>query len=232
MIHDRLSPNQAPRQPGQDVRLIILHATVGSAASALGWLTNPDSRVSTHYLIEKAGPTWRLVGEDAIAFHAGVGRWGDITDLNAHSIGVELENRNDGRDPWPARQLDALRWLIAGIADRHRLTPDAIVLHSMVATPGGRKTDPAGFDLAACRAQFGGAPPCYRVAGPAPIRVHQGPGRSFPVAGVMVAGAPCALGAITVGEALPNPRGGRRDARWAWRADGLGFVPMGDLEAV
>ena len=230
-MKDRRSPNQAPRQPGQDVRLIILHATVGSAASALGWLTNPDSRVSTHYLIEKAGPTWRLVGEDAIAFHAGVGRWGDITDLNAHSIGVELENRNDGRDPWPARQLDALRWLIAGIADRHRLTPDAIVTHSMVATPGGRKTDPAGFDLAACRAQFGGAPPCYRVAVPTPI--YQGPGRSFPAAGQLAAGAAFALGAITVGAALPaRDAPARRDARWAWRADGLGFVPMGCLEAV
>lgn len=225
-ILNRPSPNCNPRLPGQDVRLIVLHATVGSAASSLAWLRNPLSTVSTGYLIDRLGTTYRLVNEDWIAWHAGAGRWQGITDLNAHSIGIELENKNDGKDPWTPAQFEAAQILTAGLLQRHRLTADAIVLHSMIALPPGRKTDPAGFPLAAFRARLGGGPVPYRVSATDGANVRQGPRRSFPVAGEMPHDAAFPLGSITVGERING------DARWAWRADGLGFVHMSCLEAL
>ena len=84
------SPTHRPRT--QPIRLIVLHATVGSYDSALGWLCNLASGVSTHYLIRKDGHTAQLVADDQVANHAGVSRWRDVWNVNGISLGIELEN--------------------------------------------------------------------------------------------------------------------------------------------
>lgn len=145
------SPNHSSRN-GTPISMIVLHATVGSYASALAWLRNPqpdhpDDRVSTHYLIRKDGHIAQLVADDQAAWHAGRSAWRgrNSQTIQECSLGVELENANDGHDPYPAVQLSAARLLCREkIAAYHIIRAD-VVRHLDIATPKGRKTDPAGF---------------------------------------------------------------------------------------
>jgi N-acetylmuramoyl-L-alanine amidase len=68
------SSNYSPRS-GHSISMIVLHATVGSARSALAWLTNPAARVSAHYLIDKSGHIYQLVADEYCAWHAGRASW-------------------------------------------------------------------------------------------------------------------------------------------------------------
>lgn len=140
------SPNHSTRA-GADISMIVMHSTVGSYASALAWLTNPASRVSTHYLIRKDGFIAQLVPDDLAAWHAGASRWFDLDseDIQRRSIGVELENANTGRDPYPAAQLKAATDLCRHLVTRYRIVRDMVTRHLDIAIPRGRKTDPAGF---------------------------------------------------------------------------------------
>jgi hypothetical protein len=138
------SPNHGPRN-GHAISMIVLHATVGSVRSALAWLTNPASRVSSHYVIDKAGHISQLVQDEDAAWHAGRARWHGVTDINAVSLGVELENANDGHDPYPPAQLASAHWLCQDKIARYNIERADVVRHLDIAVPKGRKTDPAGF---------------------------------------------------------------------------------------
>ena len=143
------SPNHSSRN-GVAISLIVLHATVGDYTSALNWLRNPQpnqpkSRVSTHYLIRRDGHVAQLVTDDQCAWHAVRARWLGHADINERSIGVELENDNSGHDPYPAAQLDTARDLCRLLVARYHILRAGVARHLDVATPAGRKTDPAGF---------------------------------------------------------------------------------------
>jgi N-acetyl-anhydromuramyl-L-alanine amidase AmpD len=130
--------------------MIVLHATVGSAASALDWLCNPqtahpENRVSSHYLVNKTGTIYQLVNNEDAAWHAGRANWHGITDVNAVSVSIELENRNDGRDPYPPAQLSSCRDLCKSLVTRYHIARGDVVRHLDIAMPKGRKTDPASF---------------------------------------------------------------------------------------
>jgi N-acetyl-anhydromuramyl-L-alanine amidase AmpD len=138
------SPNYSPRGE-QKISMIVLHATVGSARSALAWLTNPAARVSAHYLIDRSGHTYQLVPDEYTAWHAGRASWHGQTKINELSLGIELENANDGRDPYPPEQIDALLELTQEKVAQYQIAPDMVTRHLDVAVPHGRKSDPAGF---------------------------------------------------------------------------------------
>src|SRR5262245_34403190 len=106
------SPNFSARGDHR-ITMLVVHATAGSARSALAWLTTPLSRVSAHYLIDKGGHIYQLVPDERVAWHAGRASWHDVKAINEISIGIELENANDGRDPYPPQQIDALLALAA-----------------------------------------------------------------------------------------------------------------------
>jgi hypothetical protein len=129
----------------QSISMIVLHATAGSAASALAWLTNPAARVSAHYLIEKSGHTYQLVADEYAAWHAGRASWQGQTAVNECSIGIELANDNSGRDGYPPEQIDALLELTQAKVAQYQIAPVMVTRHLDVALPRGRKTDPAGF---------------------------------------------------------------------------------------
>ncbi|MCS6840193.1 MAG: N-acetylmuramoyl-L-alanine amidase [Roseiflexus sp.] len=138
------SPNYGSRR-GRSISMIVLHATAGSARSALAWLTNPAARVSAHYLIDKAGQIYRLVPDEYAAWHAGRAEWRGETAINEISLGIELENANNGHDPYPMAQLNALVDLTREKVAQYRIAPDMVVRHLDIAIPRGRKNDPAGF---------------------------------------------------------------------------------------
>ena len=79
-----------------------------------------------------------LVDESRRAWHAGVGSWGSVTDVNSASIGIELQNI--GHAPFPEPQMAGLERLLAAIFARWSLGPQAVIGHSDLAPT--RKADP------------------------------------------------------------------------------------------
>ncbi|MDO6589229.1 N-acetylmuramoyl-L-alanine amidase [Loktanella sp. D2R18] len=124
--------------------MVVLHYTaMKTAASARDTLCNSANEVSAHYLIAEDGEVMSLVPEALRAWHAGAGSWGAVTDVNSHSIGVEIAN--DGFSPFAAPQMDALCTLLDGIKARWGIRPERVIGHSDMAP--GRKIDPgARFD--------------------------------------------------------------------------------------
>lgn len=134
----RGSPNFNERR----AQLIVLHHTqMDSVGEALRTLqtANSQGKVSAHYLIGEDGRIYQLVAEDRRAWHAGAGSWGDVSDLNSASIGIELDN--DGSEPFAEAQIHSLLRLLADLSKRLGLPRQAILAHGDLAP--GRKTDPS-----------------------------------------------------------------------------------------
>jgi N-acetylmuramoyl-L-alanine amidase len=147
---ERTSPNHDPRAGGVAPDMLILHYTgMTSAEAALDRLCDPAAKVSAHYLIEEDGKVWRLVAEDRRARHAGESGWAGRTDINSHSIGIELANPGHewGYRPFPEAQMAALEEVCRDILARHAIPPRFVLGHSDVAPH--RKIDPGElFDWA------------------------------------------------------------------------------------
>ena len=138
---DAPSPNHDERT--LPISMIVLHYTgMQDGAGALARLRDPAAKVSSHYLVEEDGTVFRLVDEDARAWHAGRSHWRGITDVNSASIGIEIVNPGHdwGYRPFPSEQVGAVVRLVAEIKDRHEITRGNIVGHSDIAP--ARKRDP------------------------------------------------------------------------------------------
>jgi N-acetylmuramoyl-L-alanine amidase len=142
------SPNFNERPPDTAIDTIVLHATVFETLDpVIRHFSDPEKQVSAHFTIDKDGTIVSHVAENKRAWHAGDSAMKDgRKNVNDFSIGIELVNRNDGTDPYPAEQLRALRRLLAELIERHPIRH--IVAHYECAVPAGRKSDPAGFDRA------------------------------------------------------------------------------------
>jgi N-acetylmuramoyl-L-alanine amidase len=116
---------------------------MATARESLARLCDPAAEVSAHYLIAEDGETLALVPEERRAWHAGAGRWGEVTDVNSRSLGIELQNR--GAHPYPHRQMLALERLLDGLLSRWSIPPERVIGHSDMAP--ARKADPGSrFD--------------------------------------------------------------------------------------
>jgi len=119
--------------------LIVLHYTAMETADlAVERLCAAEFEVSAHYLISDQGTLIQMVETDQRAWHAGVGSWGGLTDINSHSIGIELDN--NGRVPFGLAQLETLHGLLADLMAQYFIPPERIIGHSDMAP--GRKADP------------------------------------------------------------------------------------------
>ncbi|MDR2261469.1 MAG: N-acetylmuramoyl-L-alanine amidase [Azoarcus sp.] len=134
----RPSPNHGVRKANY---VVLHHTSSNSMERALSVLTSPLSGVSSHYLVDRNGAVLQLVDENRRAWHAGESYWGGQTDMNSASIGIELVN--NGREPFPPAQIDALLALLAGIQSRHHIPRANFLGHADVAP--GRKADPSAF---------------------------------------------------------------------------------------
>lgn len=133
------SPNFSSRRGDARPSLVVLHYTgMATASAALARLCDPVAEVSAHYLIAETGVVTALVAEEMRAWHAGAGEWAGITDVNSHSIGIELAN--DGAEPFAHRQMQALEQMLRGIRARWKIAPNRIIGHSDMAPT--RKRDP------------------------------------------------------------------------------------------
>ena len=135
------SPNWDERK--LPISMVVLHYTeMASADDALARLTDPEAKVSAHYLISEAGEVIRLVDEDKRAWHAGLSYWRGHPDVNSASIGIELDHPGHalGYREFSEAQFAALVPLLARIVHVYDVPRANVVGHSDVAP--ARKIDP------------------------------------------------------------------------------------------
>lgn len=134
-----------PRPAATVVDTVVLHHTAGpTLEGCVRWFANPESRVSAHYTVGKDGSIVQHVSTFLRAWHAGVskdklGR----ESVNNFSVGIEMVNVGDGKDPWTKEQVEVVGFLISHLKRRFPLK--YVVSHEYIAEPRGRKPDPKGF---------------------------------------------------------------------------------------
>ncbi|MDR1647396.1 MAG: N-acetylmuramoyl-L-alanine amidase [Zoogloeaceae bacterium] len=121
--------------------VILHHTSNNNLEKAWATLSSPVSGVSSHYLIGRDGRVLQLVDENLRAWHAGASRWGGQSDMNSASIGIELDN--DGMEPFPEAQIEALLALLRELQARHRFPAANVLGHADVAPT--RKSDPSAL---------------------------------------------------------------------------------------
>ena len=137
------SSNINERANDQPVSILLLHYTgMETAAKALHWLTAPESHVSCHYLVDEHGAITQMVDENRRAWHAGVGSWRGVEDVNSRSVGIEIHNpgHTHGYMDFPAQQMSTVADLCRDIISRHKISARDVLAHSDIAP--SRKIDP------------------------------------------------------------------------------------------
>ena len=118
--------------------VVIHHTAQHSTAQTLKTFTIPKTQVSAHYVIGRDGKVYHMLNDYLRSWHAGVGKWGNNTDLNSSSIGIELDN--NGIEPFPATQINSLLQVLALLKKNHQIPAANFIGHSDIAPT--RKTDP------------------------------------------------------------------------------------------
>ena len=143
-ISNFYSPNfSGEKRLNNSIKLIIIHYTgMQSERESLDRLTDPKSKVSSHYAINQKGKIFRLVNDNLIAWHAGKSCWGKYKNLNKNSIGIELVNKGHqfGYTNFKKRQLSSLIKICKSLIKKYKIKKRNIVGHSDIAPL--RKIDP------------------------------------------------------------------------------------------
>lgn len=125
-------------------RFIYIHATGGTDSRA--WLTHTSvPPVSCHRLISKNGTIYKIVPDNVKAYTQGYGTMGHHKPLgeltcNTDGLSVELENLDNGKDPYPRVQVRSLALQIDEWWSMYGYLP--LLAHSDVDV---NKKDPQGF---------------------------------------------------------------------------------------
>ena len=148
------------------IRFVVIHYTSIDWENSLKVLTNERYEVSSHYLIPEGGDDtysdqikiFQLVDEENRAWHAGISKWEERTNINDQSIGIELVNQAECSvrqgsqydytnnyiclfSEFDSDQIDQLIVLLKDILSRHdEIKPTYIVGHSDISPD--RKFDP------------------------------------------------------------------------------------------
>src|SRR5690606_37146201 len=90
--------------------VIIHHTAQNSCEQTLKTFTTTKTQVSAHYVICKDGTIHHMLNDYLRAWHGGVSKWGNNSDINSSSIGIEIDN--NGSEPFTDEQIDALLLLL------------------------------------------------------------------------------------------------------------------------
>jgi N-acetylmuramoyl-L-alanine amidase len=144
------SPNFNDRPAGKTINTIVLHHTGdgGTAQDTGRYFQDRSSQVSSHYIIGKDGTIVQPVQADTRAWLAGASTYKGESDVNDFSLGIEITNKGDDRDPYTDAQYESLSSLVAWMMQTYNIPMERITGHKNVAVPRGRKDDPsANFDV-------------------------------------------------------------------------------------
>jgi N-acetylmuramoyl-L-alanine amidase len=119
--------------------VIIHHTAQNSCEQTLKTFTVKGSReVSAHYVICKDGTVHHMLNDLLRAHHAGVSKWGNTTDLNSSSIGIELDN--NGFESFSDAQMNSLVTLLDRLKKAYSIPTSNFIGHGDIAPT--RKNDP------------------------------------------------------------------------------------------
>ncbi len=118
---------------------VVIHHTAQNACDqTLKTFTLERTKVSAHYVICKDGTVHHMLNDYMRAWHGGIGSWGNNTDLNSSSIGIEIDN--NGFEPFEPAQINSLLKLLGQLKNKYQIPVDHFVGHSDIAPR--RKVDP------------------------------------------------------------------------------------------
>lgn len=119
--------------------VIIHHTAQNSCEQTLKTFTTKDARaVSAHYVICKDGIVHHMLNDLLRAHHAGISKWGNTTDLNSSSIGIELDN--NGFETFSEAQMNSLVLLLDRLKKAFSIPTSNFIGHGDIAPT--RKNDP------------------------------------------------------------------------------------------
>jgi N-acetylmuramoyl-L-alanine amidase len=121
--------------------VIIHHTAQNSCEQTLKTFTLQRTKVSAHYVICKDGTIHHMLNDYLRAWQAGVSKWGNFTDINSSSIGIELDN--NGSEPFPQEQITSLIKLLDTLKRNYSIPTANFIGHADVAP--GRKVDPSAY---------------------------------------------------------------------------------------
>jgi N-acetylmuramoyl-L-alanine amidase len=119
--------------------VIIHHTAQNSCLQTLQTFTETHTQVSAHYVICRDGTIHHMLNDYLRAWQAGVSKWGNITDINSISIGIELDN--NGFEPFSALQINSLLHLLARLKASYVIPAANFIGHGDIAPT--RKNDPS-----------------------------------------------------------------------------------------
>lgn len=129
------SPRNYTKGRAAKIDRVVIHIADGTASGTAAWFQNPQAGVSAHFTVGNDGRAIQSVSEQNTAWHSGPVPAGQ-PDMNARSIGIEHEGRQNPANPWQPTeaQLNATAELVAGICGRHGIPVDRmhIIGHSEV----------------------------------------------------------------------------------------------------
>jgi N-acetylmuramoyl-L-alanine amidase len=118
---------------------VIIHFTAqDSLPQTIRTFTLVKPQVSAHYVIGKDGKVIHMLNDYMRAWHAGVSKWGSISDMNSCSIGIELDNK--GNEPFANAQMNSLLLLLAKLKKDYNIPTANFIGHQDIAP--ARKPDP------------------------------------------------------------------------------------------
>jgi N-acetylmuramoyl-L-alanine amidase len=121
--------------------VIILHTAQNTCDQTLKTFTNSKTEVSAHYLICRDGSIHHLLNDYLRAWHGGVAKWGNLTDINSSSIGIELDN--NGNEPFSEPQINSLLRLLQALKKGYNIPNANFIGHADIAPT--RKVDPSRY---------------------------------------------------------------------------------------
>lgn len=141
-LHDSLSQTAFTGTTNFNLRkpnfVIIHHTAQNSCGQTLKTFTTQKSQVSAHYVICKDGTIHHMLNDYLRAWQAGVSKWGNATDINSLSIGIEIDN--NGFEPFSEPQINSLIGLLGRLKKAYNIPVANFIGHADIAP--GRKVDP------------------------------------------------------------------------------------------
>ncbi len=142
------SPNCDNRPAGATISCLVLHSTVEpTTEGTMGIFLNTARKVSAHFVVGRDGRVVQMVPVERRAWHAGPSVLDGTPSVNDYSVGIEMVNLNDGKDPYTDAQVHAVAGILRFLRSRYVIPDSRVVSHASIALPAGRKSDPAAFDF-------------------------------------------------------------------------------------
>ncbi len=118
--------------------VIIHHTAQNACEQTLKTFTMTKSAVSAHYVICKDGTIHHMLNDYMRAWHGGIAKWGNVSDINSASIGIELDN--NGFESFDSLQINSLISLLARLKKNYGIPTANFIGHGDIAPT--RKNDP------------------------------------------------------------------------------------------